>query len=343
MKNEKEIVRLALTQHFFIHNFIQFATHVLDTAIEVHDLVKTFQKRHHEPVRAVDGISFEVRRGEIFGLLGPNGAGKTTTIKILTTLLAPTSGTARILGHDVVADPLGVRRQICVVVQENAVELYLSVRNNFRTFGRFHGMTSKEIEERTNRVTELFGLREYLNEKGLDLSGGLKRRVQVAKMFMIDKPIVFLDEATTGMDAFNKRATIEAIKENARKGRTIVLTTHILDEAEELCDAVAIVNRGRIIAGGSVEDVKSMSLRLLYLTLSLKTVSEEVLRTIQEREPLHVDIKNNTIEVTVRETTAALDVLTAEKQTGSLEHFENSSASLEDVFLQLVDKKASLD
>jgi ABC-2 type transport system ATP-binding protein len=160
---------------------------------------------------------------------------------------------------------------------------------------------------------------------------------------MIDKPIVFLDEATTGMDAFNKRATIEAIKENARKGRTIVLTTHILDEAEELCDAVAIVNRGRIIAGGSVEDVKSMSLRLLYLTLSLKTVSEEVLRTIQEREPLHVDIKNNTIEVTVREATAALDVLTAVKQTGSLEHFEISSASLEDVFLQLIDKKASID
>jgi ABC-2 type transport system ATP-binding protein len=192
-------------------------------------------------------------------------------------------------------------------------------------------------------VTELFGLREYLNEKGLDLSGGLKRRVQVAKAFMIDKPIVFLDEATTGMDAFNKRATIEAIKENARKGRTFILTTHILDEAEELCDAVAIVNRGRIIAGGSVEDVKSMSLRLLYLTLSLKTVSEEVLRTIQEREPLHVDIKNNTIEVTVREATAALDVLTAVKQTGSLEHFEITSASLEDIFLQLVDKKASID
>jgi ABC-2 type transport system ATP-binding protein len=116
-----------------------------------------------------------------------------------------------------------------------------------------------------------------------------------------------------------------------------------LDEAEELCDAVAIVNRGRIIAGGSVEDVKSMSLRLLYLTLSLKTVSEEVLRTIQERKPLNVDIKNNTIEVTVREATAALDVLTAVKQTGSLQHFEISSASLEDVFLQLVDKKASID
>ncbi len=343
MKNVKEIVRLAFTQYLCSDNFIHFTTRVSDFAIEVLDLIKIYQKRRHEPVKAVNGISFEVRQGEIFGLLGPNGAGKTTTIKILTTLLAPTSGAARVAGHDVVADPLGVRKQICVVVQENAIELYLSVRNNFRTFGRFHGLTSREIEERTDRVTELFGLREYLNEKGLDLSGGLKRRVQVAKTFIVDKPIVFLDEATTGMDAFHKRATLEAIKEESRKGRTIVLTTHILDEAEELCDSVAIMNRGRIIARGSVEHVKAMSLRLLYLTLSLETVSQDVLQAIQERNPLNIDIKNNTIEVTVREATAALDVLAAVKQTGLLRHFEITSASLEDVFLQLVDKKASID
>jgi ABC-2 type transport system ATP-binding protein len=158
---------------------------------------------------------------------------------------------------------------------------------------------------------------------------------------MVDKPIVFLDEATTGMDAFNKRATLEAIKEESSKGRTIVLTTHILDEAEELCDSVAIMNHGRIIAGGSVEDVKSMSLRLLYLTLSLQSISDDVVQAIQVRNPLAVDIKNTIIEVTVREATVALDILAAVTQTGLLRHFEITSASLEDVFMQLVDAKES--
>jgi ABC-2 type transport system ATP-binding protein len=208
-------------------------------AIEVNALVKVFSKRNQRTIRAVDGLSIQVPKGSIFGLLGPNGAGKTTTIRILTTLLTPSAGEARVMGYDVVQNPLAVRRQICVVVQENAIELHLSVQNNFRVFGRFHGLDANEIQRRTERISELFGLTEYLNEKGMDLSGGLKRRVQVAKTFLIDKPVVFLDEATTGMDTFNKRATIQAIKEESRKGRTIVLTTHVLDEAEVLCDSIA--------------------------------------------------------------------------------------------------------
>ena len=312
-----------------------------DTAIEVQDLVKVFRRKSHEPIKAVDGLSFRVQRGDIYGLLGPNGAGKTTTIKILTTLLAPTSGIARVMGYDVTAKPLAVRRQTCVVLQEDAIELYLSVRNNFRTFGRFHGLQSNEIEQNLDRLSEMFGLREYLNEKGMDLSGGLKRRVQVAKIFMVDKPIVFLDEATTGMDAFNKRRTLEAIREESRKGRTIVLTTHLLEEAEELCDSVAIMNHGRIIAAGSVEDVKSLGLRLLYLSLSLERVSESVIKAIHERQPLHVEVKDNTVEVTVRDATLALDILAAVRETGQVQHFEITSASLEDVFVQLVDKEGS--
>ncbi len=229
-------------------------------AIEVENLVKIYAKRNRHPIRAVDGLTLAVERGQIFGLLGPNGAGKTTTIKVLTTLLAPTAGTARVLGYDVTSNPLDVRKQICVVVQENAIELHLSVRNNFRVFGRFHGPSWAEIDKRTDRVIELFDLRSHINEKGLDLSGGLKRRVQVAKTFLIDKPIVFLDEATTGMDTFNKRTTVQAIREESRKGRTIVLTTHILDEAEALCDSVAIMNRGTLVAHGSVESVKAVGL-----------------------------------------------------------------------------------
>lgn len=310
-------------------------------AIEVRNLVKVFSKRNQHAVRAVDGLSFQVERGQIFGLLGPNGAGKTTTIKILTTLLPPTEGAARVLGFDAVEHPLAVRRQICVVLQQNAIELHLSVRNNFRVFGRFHGHTAGEIQKRIDHVCELFNLREYLNEKGMDLSGGLKRRVQVAKIFLIEKPIVFLDEATTGMDTFNKRSTIQAIKEESRKGRTIVLTTHVLDEAEMLCDTVAIINHGRLVAHGSVDNVKAVGLRLLSLSLSFEQVTDSILDLIKSHHPMSIDVRNTTVDVTVREEAVALDILAAVRQQTTLRHFEITAASLEDVFVQLLDNKAS--
>ncbi len=308
-------------------------------AIEVRNLEKIYETRTNHRIRAVDGLSFEVHRGQIFGLLGPNGAGKTTTIKVLTTLLQPTSGFVRVLGFDVRNDPLEVRRRICVVVQESAIELHLSVRNNFRVFGRFHGLTAGETQRRTDRVCELFALREYLNEKGMDLSGGLKRRVQVAKTFLVDTPLVFLDEATTGMDTFNKRATIEAIREESRKGRTIILTTHILDEAEVLCDSVAIMNHGKLIAHGSVESVKAAGLRLLTVSLTFESVTEPILRLIRSFAPMSIDVRNRTLDVTVREESVALDILSAVRAQGNLLHFEITAASLEDVFVQLLDHK----
>lgn len=308
-------------------------------AIEVQDLVKIYEKRGQPPVRAVQGVSFSVRKGEIFGLLGPNGAGKTTTLKILTTLLTPTSGSVRVMGHDAALHPLEVRKNICVVVQDNAIELYLSVRNNFRTFGRFHGLTAGEIEHRMSRVSELFGLSEHLNAKGVDLSGGLKRRVQVAKMFLVDKPIVFLDEATTGMDTFNKRSTIAAIKEETRKGRTIVLTTHLLDEAEELCDSLAIINHGKVIASGSTDQVKAMGLKMMYVWLDFTKLGKAVERTLRRWKPVKYETKGTSVEMTVKDEKAALAVVAAARKTGTLRNFEIMNATLEDVFVELVDKK----
>ncbi|MEX1139847.1 MAG: ABC transporter ATP-binding protein [Bacteroidota bacterium] len=308
-------------------------------AIEVKDLVKFYEKRGQPLVRAVQGVSFSVRKGEIFGLLGPNGAGKTTTLKILTTLLLPTSGSVRVMGFDVATHSLDVRKNICVVVQDNAIELYLSVRNNFRTFGRFHGLTTGEVEQRMGRISELFGLQEHLNAKGVDLSGGLKRRVQVAKMFLIDKPIVFLDEATTGMDTFNKRSTIAAIKEEARKGRTVVLTTHLLDEAEELCDSLAIINHGRVIASGSTDQVKAMGLKMMYVWLDFKKIGKKTVQSIAKWKPVKLETKGTSIELTVRDDKAALAIVAAARKTGLLRNFEIVNATLEDVFVELVDKK----
>ncbi|HXG37155.1 MAG TPA: ABC transporter ATP-binding protein [Bacteroidota bacterium] len=310
-----------------------------DTAIDVRNLVKVYEKRNQPPVRAVDGISFQVKRGEIFGLLGPNGAGKTTTLKILTTLLSPTSGTATLLGYDVQQQPLEVRKNICVVLQENAVEMFLSVRNNFLTFGRFHGLSARETEARMERVLDLFGLREYLHHKAIDLSGGLKRRLQVAKMFVVDKPIVFLDEATTGMDTFNKRATLNAIKEESKRGRTIVLTTHMLEEAEELCNSVAIINHGKIIAAGSIRNVKAMGLRLYNVSLTFTRVSKDTLQRLNRAKPFKLDVSDHTVNISVRKESAALKILETAKRAGTLENFEITSASLEDVFVELIDKQ----
>jgi ABC-2 type transport system ATP-binding protein len=314
--------------------------HLTDSIIEVQNLTKTFTKRKHAPVQALNDVSFKVEKGQIFGLLGPNGAGKSTTIKILTTLLSPTSGTAHVCGYDVLTQDTDVRKHICAVVQENALEMYLSVHNNFRTFGRFHGLTSSEIERRTEHVCELFNLREYLNESGIDLSGGMKRRVQVAKMFLVDKPVVFLDEATTGMDTFNKRTTIEAIREESHKGRTILLTTHLLDEAEALCDAVVIINHGGILAQGGIEEIKSMGLQLYTVTLTVESDPAATHQWIDQWNPVSIDQTRNMVSITVQSEMQALEIVNAARDAKILRQFEISRASLEDAFIELIDKKS---
>ncbi len=311
----------------------------MNNAISIKNLVEEYPRKNESQLRAVDDISFDVEKGNIFGLLGPNGAGKSTTIKILTTLIPPTSGTVLVNGFDVVKQSLDVRKNICVVLQENAVEVFLTVKYNFLTFGKFHGMTRREIEMKMGHIVELFGLQEVIDQKPIDLSGGMKRRVQVAKIFLVDKPIVFLDEATTGMDTFNKRATVKAIKEEARRGRTIVLTTHMLEEAEELCDSIAIINHGKIVASGTTDDVKKMGLQLFHLSLKFKKIAGKLEKSIRTFSPVKMEITNNEMSLTVREHNTALKILSLAQSTGSLKQFEISTASLEDVFVELIDAK----
>ena len=311
----------------------------MSDAISVTNLIKEYPRSKETPLRAVDGISFNVESGRIFGLLGPNGAGKSTTIKILSTLVLPTSGTVLVNGFDVVRQPLDVRKNLCVVLQENAVEVFLTVRHNFLTFGRFHGLSPQQTERKMDRVVELFNLQEVIGQKPIDLSGGLKRRVQVAKMFLVDTPIVILDEATTGMDTFNKRATINAIREEAHHGRTIILTTHMLEEAEELCDSIAIINHGRIVASGTTDDVKKMGLQMFYLSLKFSEMGKEIEELLLKFTPVKLEIVNNEANLTVREHNIALSILSLAQSSGALKHFEISTASLEDVFVELIDGK----
>lgn len=309
-----------------------------DAAIKVEDLVKIYRApRDRPPVRAVDGMSFSVRRGEIFGLLGPNGAGKTTLLKILTTLLRPTGGRASVLGHDVVEEALAVRQKIAVVLQESAVEMFLTVRDNLLTYARFHGLSRREAGQRAEEVAERFQLATVVNQKAQDLSGGFRRRVQLAKTFLVDTPVLFLDEFSAGMDPILKRAVLEYLREEARRGRTIVLTTQVLSEAEELCDDILIMNKGQQVVRGDLYQLKLLSRGLYDVTLTFDALPPGLDRELQALHPVRMNISQNTVELTLKAEEADVLKLVGEiGGKGRVLKVEVSGASLEDIFVELL-------
>jgi ABC-2 type transport system ATP-binding protein len=316
-----------------------------DVAIQVENLVKIY-RRHAggtgPPVPAVDNLSFSVQRGAIFGLLGPNGAGKTTTLKILTTLVRPTSGHASVLGFDVVRQALDVRRRIVVVIQEQAAELFLSVRENLVTFARFHGQRGPDIRRRADGALHELGLTSEATRKVQDLSGGFRRRVQVAKVFMVDTPIVFLDEFSTGMDPILKRSVMDLLRREAARGRTIVLTTQILSEAEELCDDILIIDHGREVARGDLNALKLLSERVYEVTLTFDRVPADTESILEPYRPLRVRVSQNTLHVAVKdEESRVLALVTALAERGRVLRIEINGASLEDVFIELTGKGAA--
>jgi ABC-2 type transport system ATP-binding protein len=307
-----------------------------DPAIRVRNLVKLYARRRQPTVRALDSLSFDVARGSIFGLLGPNGAGKTTLLRILSTLARPTSGSANVLGYDVLAAPLEVRRRISVVIQETAVELFLSVRDNLTTFARFHGLRDADIRTRSERVLEDFGLTPEAHRKVQDLSGGFRRRVQVAKIFMVDTPVVFLDEFSTGMDPILKRSVMDKLRQETANGRTIVLTTQILGEAEELCDDILILNRGRQAARGDLHTLKLLSQGVYDVTITFDRLPPGIEEELAARRPIRLSVTQNTVEATLKEDDGGiLAVVAALAARGRVLRLEVGGASLEDIFVEL--------
>ena len=310
-----------------------------DVAIQVEDLVKVFGRRGG--VAAVDGLTFDVRRGAIFGLLGPNGAGKTTTLRVLTTLVRPTSGRASVLGHDVVAQAGEVRRRIVVVIQEQAAELFLDVRENLLTFARFHGLHGPAVRDRAERVLDDLGLRDEATRKVQDLSGGFRRRVQVAKVFMVDTPVVFLDEFSTGMDPILKRSVMELLRREADRGRTIVLTTQILSEAEELCDDILIIDKGRQVARGDLHALKLLTDRVYEVVVMFDRLPPGLEPLIAGYQPLRARTSGNTVQVALKdEEPRVLALVTALAARGHVLRIEINGASLEDIFVELTQKGA---
>src|ERR671935_1001290 len=231
--------------------------------IEVDDLRRTYRsttgvfRRRALEVEAVRGVSFEVAEGELFGLLGPNGAGKTTTIKMLITLLLPTAGTARVLGYDVVEDARKVRKRIGYVFGgERGVYERLSGYDNLRYFAELYGVPPRIQKRRIEELLELVGLAGREKERAEGSSRGMKQRLHVARGLLHDPPVLFLDEPTIGLDPVGARELRALIASLTKAGKTVLLTTHYMFEADQLCDRIAVISKGSIVAEGTPLDLK---------------------------------------------------------------------------------------
>jgi ABC-2 type transport system ATP-binding protein len=213
--------------------------------VVVDQLVKRYPKR---PVNAVDDVSFHVERGEVFGLLGPNGAGKTTTVGVLTTRVRPTSGRGLVGGVDVVRDPVAARRRIGVVPQRSNLDRALSARQNLLFHAAYHGIPAEERRRRAQAVIEQFGLTDRADDKVDFFSGGQAQRIMIARALMHEPDVLFLDEPTTGLDPQARLFVWDRIRDLRGRGVTMILTTHDMDEATELCERVGIMDHGKILA-----------------------------------------------------------------------------------------------
>ncbi|MGO4346085.1 ATP-binding cassette domain-containing protein [Paenibacillus sp. MCAF9] len=253
-----------------------------DWAVEANGLVKTFGEN-----RAVDGVNMNVRAGSIYGVLGPNGAGKTTTISMLATLLRPDAGSARIFGHDVVKESQVVRQLIGVTGQYASVDESLSATENLVIFSRLLGLGRAEAKRKANDLLEEFGLTEAAKRPLKNFSGGMRRRLDLAASLIAQPPLIFLDEPTTGLDPRTRAQMWDTIRRLVKTGSTVLLTTQYLDEADQLADRIAVIDRGRVVAEGTVDELKasvgtsSLQLRVvnpLDIEAARQTV-EHVLKT----------------------------------------------------------------
>ena len=246
-------------------------------AVEARGLVKDFGDN-----RAVDGVDLSVSSGSIYALLGPNGAGKTTIINMLTTLLSPDGGTARVFGHDVTREPQVVRQLITVTGQSTAVDERLSATENLTIFGMLLGLSRSEARKRTAELLKEFGLADAAKRTLDKFSGGMRRKLDVAASLIIQAPLIFLDEPTTGLDPRTRMQMWETIRRLVSSGSTILLTTQYLDEADQLADRVAVIDRGRVVAEGTPRELKAAVGRAsVHLHLAREEDASAAVRTVQ--------------------------------------------------------------
>ena len=262
--------------------------------IKVEGLVK-----HYGKIKAVDGISFEIKQGEIFGLLSPNGAGKTTTVKILTTLTKPDAGKCFINGFDVIKEPYEIRKFIGVVPQENNLDRDLTVYENLFIYGKLHKV--KDLKVKIKNLLEMMGLWERKDTLVSKLSGGMQRRLLLARALLSDPKVLFLDEPSIGLDPQIRRHLWEIIKKAKAEGKTIFLTTHYIEEAEALCDRVGILSKGKLIALGAPSELKK-SIGNFTVEYYMDKEGSIKLWMFKTKEEAYEFAKKNDLPLVIRET-----------------------------------------
>jgi lipooligosaccharide transport system ATP-binding protein len=226
-----------------------------EVLIQARGLSKRFNKKGAEPFTAVAGVDFEVRRGEVFGFLGPNGAGKSTTMRMIGCVSPSTGGSLRIFGLDPAADGPAIRARLGVVPQEDTLDTEMQVRDNLHVYGRYFGLPRAVIKERTERLLDFVQLTDRGGDKVEPLSGGMKRRLTIARSLINEPEILILDEPTTGLDPQARHVVWDRLYRLKQQGTTLILTTHYMDEAEQLCDRLVVMDKGRIAAEGTPREL----------------------------------------------------------------------------------------
>lgn len=317
--------------------------YLIKPVIEVKDLKKTYTLNSHHQVEAVKGINFDVRPGEIFGFLGPNGAGKTTTIGMLTTRVKITSGEAFIDGISL-DDEVAVKRLIAIVPQQNNLDRSLTVRENLIFHAKYFGMPKSEYDRMATELLEAMGLKHRQDDYVRALSGGMAQRLMIARALMHAPKILFLDEATTGLDPQSRRLLWDKVKELNEGGQTIFLTTHYMDEADELCHRIAIMDHGEILAIDTPENLKKMVPRGNTIELDLDNVTEGLIDSLKKI------VKTGTVgqrkeadkivlSIPGDQTLIPGIIKMAEKEKLSILGVQLHSTTLEDLFIHLTGRK----
>jgi ABC-2 type transport system ATP-binding protein len=303
--------------------------------------VRELRKYYNNDTRAIDGISFNVEYGKVFGFLGPNGAGKTTTIKVLTTLIRPSSGKVHIFGKEIVKHSSELRKRIGVVLQQPSFEANLTVERALNLYGFLWGLANEKRKDKLRELLQAFDLENLKNTKNDELSIGQRRRVQVAREFMHDMDLLFLDEPTVGLDPSARRMLLDYIKKQVKAGLTVFFTTHIMEEAEYLCDEIAIIDKGKILAFDTPAGLKQKYGGSKAIEIKLKDTSARSVLHLVSRVANNSDIdipETNTVSigsVNAQEMVVKIFELLSENGV-QIESISIAPPSLEDVFLTIV-------
>lgn len=301
-------------------------------AVEINGLTKTFGQQ-----TAVDQVSFNIKRGEVFGLLGPNGAGKTTTLRMMTTLLQPTSGDIKIFGHDVKTESQTVRSLFGLTGQYASVDEDISARENFMIFSRLNGLSRQEAKVRTTELLEEFSLVNSADKAISNFSGGMRRRLDLAVSLITRPALIFLDEPTTGLDPRTRTQMWDTIRQLVAAGSTIVLTTQYLEEADELADRIAVIDHGKLVSIGTPAELKAqVGGAKLRVEVADDTQAEQARGVMADTLPATPQVTRNVVEVAIDDINTVAGVLQAIMAAGvTITNMSVEQPSMDDVFFAL--------